>query len=157
MLDKWHKKEKPVFTGIARGVGGFAFGGAAGAAAPTGIPLEATGGTKIPAASAPNGFQYHIFATTGATTLQVTSAGPSLQRMEVLVVAGGGGGGWRRSIGAGGVIHAPAAPVVVATMPVTVGAGGAGQSPSNGSPGSNSVFTHPLGTMTGYGGGGRAR
>ena len=25
MLDKWHKKEKPVFTGIARGVGGFAF------------------------------------------------------------------------------------------------------------------------------------
>ena len=29
MLDKWHKKEKPVFTGIARGVGGFAFGTAA--------------------------------------------------------------------------------------------------------------------------------
>jgi len=26
MLDKWYKKEKPVFTGIARGVGGFAFG-----------------------------------------------------------------------------------------------------------------------------------
>ena len=26
MLDKWHKKEKPVFTGIARGVGGFGFG-----------------------------------------------------------------------------------------------------------------------------------
>ena len=26
MLDKWHKKEKPVFTGIARGIGGFAFG-----------------------------------------------------------------------------------------------------------------------------------
>ena len=22
MLDKWHKKEKPVFTGITRGVGG---------------------------------------------------------------------------------------------------------------------------------------
>ena len=22
MLDKWHKKEKPVFTGIARGIGG---------------------------------------------------------------------------------------------------------------------------------------
>ena len=26
MLDKWHKKEKPVFTGIARGISGFAFG-----------------------------------------------------------------------------------------------------------------------------------
>ena len=23
MLDKWQKKEKPVFTGITRGVGGF--------------------------------------------------------------------------------------------------------------------------------------
>ena len=26
MLDKWHKKENPVFTGITRGVGGFGFG-----------------------------------------------------------------------------------------------------------------------------------
>ena len=31
MLDKWYKKEKPVFTGIARGIGGFAFGSGAGA------------------------------------------------------------------------------------------------------------------------------
>ena len=29
MLDKWQKKEKPVFTGIARGVGGYGFGKAA--------------------------------------------------------------------------------------------------------------------------------
>ena len=29
MLDKWQKKEKPVFTGIARGVGGFGFGAGA--------------------------------------------------------------------------------------------------------------------------------
>ena len=29
MLDKWHKKEKPVFTGISRGMGGFSFGAAA--------------------------------------------------------------------------------------------------------------------------------
>jgi|TARA_B100000035_G_scaffold15265_1_gene12429 hypothetical protein len=29
MLDKWNKKEKPVFTGITRGVGGFGFGTAA--------------------------------------------------------------------------------------------------------------------------------
>ena len=26
MLDKWFKKEKPVFTGVTRGVGGFGFG-----------------------------------------------------------------------------------------------------------------------------------
>ena len=25
MLDKWFKKEKPVFTGITRGLGGFGF------------------------------------------------------------------------------------------------------------------------------------
>ena len=32
MLDKWHKKQKPVFTGIARGIGGFAFGHVTGGA-----------------------------------------------------------------------------------------------------------------------------
>ena len=32
MLDKWYKKEKPVFTGIARGIGGFAFGHVTGGA-----------------------------------------------------------------------------------------------------------------------------
>ena len=26
MLDKWYRKEKPVFTGISRGIGGFSFG-----------------------------------------------------------------------------------------------------------------------------------
>ena len=30
MLDKWQKKEKPVFTGISRGMGGFSFGAAGG-------------------------------------------------------------------------------------------------------------------------------
>ena len=30
MLGNWHKKEKPVFTGITRGLGGFGFGKAAG-------------------------------------------------------------------------------------------------------------------------------
>ena len=35
MLDKWQKKEKPVFTGITRGVGGFGFGAAAGDTGPT--------------------------------------------------------------------------------------------------------------------------
>ena len=26
MLDKWFKEEKPIFTGVSRGVGGFGFG-----------------------------------------------------------------------------------------------------------------------------------
>ena len=110
MLDKWHKKEKPVFTGIARGVGGFAFGsGGGGGGGDTEIPVEASGGTKIPAATAPNGFTYHIFATTGASTLQVTNAGDSQQRMEILVIGGGGGASRGGAGGAGGIIYADSA------------------------------------------------
>ena len=113
IFNEFHKKEKPVFTGIARGVGGFAFGtGGAGGEDPA-IPVEATGGTKIPAATAPNGVTYHIFASTGSTSLQVTNAGDSQQRMEILVV-GGGGGACKGAGGAGGIIYADAAPVVVA-------------------------------------------
>jgi hypothetical protein len=37
MLDRWQKKEKPVFTGISRGMGGFGFGKAAAAATSSGI------------------------------------------------------------------------------------------------------------------------
>ena len=37
MLDKWYRKEKPVFTGISRGVGGFSFGGGVGGG-PSGPP-----------------------------------------------------------------------------------------------------------------------
>ena len=45
MLDKWYKKEKPVFTGIARGLGGFGFGG--GAADSGGGGFSASGGTCL--------------------------------------------------------------------------------------------------------------
>ena len=62
MLDKWQKKEKPVFTGIARGVGGFGFG-----AADDGCPAIDEDGTQSKpftsianayAASATNGLHY---------------------------------------------------------------------------------------------------
>ena len=135
--------------GIARGVGGFAFGsGGGGGVEDIEIPVEATGGTKIPAAVAPNGFAYHIFASIGSDTLQVTNAGDSRQRMEILVIGGGGGATRGGAGGAGGIIYADAAPVVAATMPVSVGGGGAGkQHPGNATAGSNSVFTHPLGCL----------
>ena len=74
--------------------------------------------------------------------------------MEILVVGGGGGAARGGAGGAGGIIYADAAPVVVATMPIHVGGGGGGTNgPPYAAPGVNSVFTHPLGTMTGYGGG----
>ena len=40
MLDKWYKKEKPVFTGIARGIGGFGFGASAGTDEPSGVSVS---------------------------------------------------------------------------------------------------------------------
>ena len=57
MLDKWHKKEKPVFTGITRGVGGFGFGG--GVAAPS--STSASGGTKTTSGE----FTIHTFTSNG--------------------------------------------------------------------------------------------
>ena len=59
MLDKWHKKEKPVFTGIARGVGGFGFG----AAGDTGSTISEDGTQSNPFTSIANA--YAVSATNG--------------------------------------------------------------------------------------------
>ena len=60
MLDKWQKKEKPVFTGIARGVGGFGFGAAAG---DTGSTTSEDGTQSNPFTSIANA--YAVSATNG--------------------------------------------------------------------------------------------
>jgi hypothetical protein len=76
--------------------------------------------------------------------------------VEVLVVAGGGGGGsFGGGAGAGGLIYNSAYQLTnAAAITVTVGAGGAGATPSDtgisGSNGTNSVF----GSLTAIGGGG---
>ena len=122
MLDKWHKKEKPVFTGITRGVGGFGFGSAGGGSSGP-PPITATGGDATVTA---DGFKTHFFTTTGASTF-VVDAGTAGQ-IDVFVVAGGGGGGCDNAGGggAGGVrsfsfnIEGPYSASTV------VGAGGAG-------------------------------
>ena len=91
MLDKWHKKEKPVFTGIARGVGGFAFGsggGGGGGGIPE-IPVEATG-TKIQA-TAPNWIHISYLCLNWFLQFVMSHAGDSLQRMEIMVIGGGAG------------------------------------------------------------------
>lgn len=98
-----------------------------------------TGGTKIESGNN----IYHIFTSSGSL---VISADAPNRRMEFIVV-GAGGAGRAGGGGGGGIFHAPAAPVVAATMPVTVGPG-----PSPGD-GADSAFAHPLGTATGYGGG----
>ena len=67
-------KEKPVFTGIARGVGGFGFGSGAGDSAPSG-PGTATGGTTTTGGS----YNYHVYLTsTPAPTRNFTVTGAAM-------------------------------------------------------------------------------
>ena len=96
--------------------------------------ISATGGNSV---SDIGGYRIHTF--TGNGTFTVTGAG----NVEVLVVAGGGGGKAGGG-GAGGLIYNAAYPVTAGAITVTVGAGGAANSPGN-----NSVF----GTLTAIGGG----
>ena len=124
----------PLFTGLRLG-----FGRSAEVAGS--VPVSATGGTQII-----NGVNtYHVFTSPG--TLTVTNVG-STTSMEILVVGGAGGGNRGGGGGAGGIIQAPAAPISATTYSITVG----GTSPTGGD-GVDSVFTHPLATLTGYGGG----
>ena len=139
-------KEKPVFTGITRGLGGFGLGGG-GAAGPS--PISATGGTKITSGSD----IYHVFLSN--QNFEVTSGTSDI---ELLVVGGGGGTAYNYAGGGGGggVAHGSSVPVSPGTYPVVVGAAGA-QTPSPGgnasSPGGLSSIVLPAGTIRGLGGG----
>ena len=136
-------KEKPVFTGIARGIGGFGFGGGSSEAP---VPVKATGGTKYT-----NGSQtVHEF--TSNSTLVVHENIPAV---TYLVVGGGGGGGGYTTRagggGAGGVrSNHPETPAAIrtpssyslpaGTYPVVVGAGGVARGNGSGSwPSANNV------------------
>ena len=100
MLDKWHKKQKPVFTGIARGIGGFAFGHVTGGAGGGGtVAYTQNSGGVINDYEEAGGDKYraHIFLHPG--TFTVTD--PTVTSVEYLVVAGGGGGGSDQGGGGG--------------------------------------------------------
>jgi hypothetical protein len=79
---EWHKKEKPVFTGIARGVGGFGFGGSA---------TSATGASFFPTAyqSLINSFatKYYV-STSGSDSNSGTEASPYATIGKAISVAG---------------------------------------------------------------------
>ena len=156
MLDKWQKKEKPVFTGITRGTGGFGFGAGGGAAAASPGPLGASGGNVADALEPGNGYVYHTFSSPGTFTCQ------NQNEIEILVVGGGGatgqfGGGGG---GGGGVVHATSYLVSAAAHPVTVGPGGTATHPGPDSTGQggDSYFAASGPTrLTGYGGGHSAK
>ena len=138
-------KEKPVFTGITRGLGGFGFGGGGdGTVSPS--PISATGGSKIPS----GGYMYHVFVSD--QNFEVTSGNNNI---EFLLVGGGGGsfGSYAGGGGGGGVAHATAWPITPGTYPIVVGEGGTGSGSLPGGPtalGGNTTFNG----VTALGGGG---
>ena len=147
-------KEKPVFTGISRGLGGFGFGSSGGG--PGATEEFASGGTKVQAS---DGFTYHIFTNPNSDNLVVTGSGT--KPAAILLIGGGGGGGLQHAGGGGaGALYVnPDYDLTAGTYPVTIGAGGAGApgggvgSAGNGTAGSDSVFNDV--TMKGGGGGSR--
>ena len=128
--------------------------------------ITATGGTVTTCGN----FKIHTFTSPG--TFCVTAGSGGLAVADYLVVAGGGGGGENRgggggaggyresggsssgcySIGLPANSSVSALPISIQAYPITVGAGGAGQSTPNstGARGSNSIFS----TITSTGGGG---
>jgi hypothetical protein len=116
---------------------------------------KATGGAITYA----DGYTIHTFAASGTFTPTT-----NLTDVDYLVVAGGGGGGWiaaggggagglRSTLdntGGGGSLESKLSLTSGTAYTVTVGAGGATVSSSNGANGSNSVFS----TITSTGGGG---
>ena len=134
IFNEFLKKEKPVFTGIARGVGGFGFGGGAGGSSGPGL-AAATGGTvETPG----NGYVYHIF--TSATPSPTRKLVNNLSRnVDYLIIGGGGAGGNGPNTGdyqaaggggAGAFLTGTSSNLSAATYPVTIGAGGAAGSGS---------------------------
>ena len=157
-------KEKPVFTGITRGIGGFGFGAAGGGASGSASnKIAASGGVIADYEDGGTKYRAHIFANSGALTISSADADATI---EYLVVGGGGGGGYTgqaQTAGAGGgagglrtnvpgvqnaggtSLTAAAYPVSAGTYTVVVGDGGpAGTvSGTKGETGTDSAFYPP--------------
>jgi len=87
MLDKWQKKEKPVFTGVTRGVGGFGFGaasgGGGGGASSASFTIYMMGGGASTKSSA-------VRAGYSEATIEIPASElGSYNRLEVIVAQGG--------------------------------------------------------------------
>ena len=81
-------KEKPVFTGITRGIAGFGFGASGGGdTGPVAEPITASGG-NVNGQEPGNGYKYHTFTSPGTFTVSDGSGD-----IELLIVGGGGAGG----------------------------------------------------------------
>ena len=123
MLDKWFKKEKPFFTGISRGVGGFAFGTGGGGGAAVADPIEATGGTTT---YVHNGYKVHCYYNYTPSPEKVFNVTSGNGNIEVFMIGGGGTGNYDSGGGGGGgaAVYGTGIPVDPSmNMAVTVNAG----------------------------------
>ena len=167
IFKEFFKKEKPVFTGISRGVGGFSFGG--GPAGPPGAPapISVTGGNSVDSSSR-SGWDLRFFTSNGSL---VVEGGPAT--IELILVGGGGGGGTTPVPGSsggggggGGAVFYRPITVSAGTHPVTVGTYGNGNAGNNnagpngqggaGGPSSIVISGTPYVAAGGGGGGGSA-
>lgn len=119
----FHKKEAPLLglQGSGGGLGFLAGGGASG--------IDASGGTKIPATDAGNGYAYHVFLSNANVNFVVNEA-PGDAEIEILCIGGGGSGGYFYGSGggAGGAVHSTSFPVTTGTYHAFAGAGAAARS-----------------------------
>ena len=143
----------PIFTGVARGFVGFAFG----SATTTGTTITATGGAVL---TPGNGYRYH-YITADSQDFEVTEISEAHPgNVEYFLVAGGGSGGGEYSTpnqvcggggGAGGVLTGTT-PVSVQTYTIGIGTGGV--APAQGRNGGNQGGNSTAFGLTAYGGGG---
>jgi hypothetical protein len=139
-------KEKPVFTGISRGVGGFGFGKAASSGSEPSNPYggSASGGVVSGGIPSGDGFRYFVFISPG--TSLVTDAECPANNISILCVGAGGGGGSGHAGGGGGgaVVHLDfgSGSLSAGSYTVAVGTGAAGgtSSPNTGINGVDSTF-----------------
>ena len=149
--NEFNKKEKPVFSGITRGTGGFGFGATGGG------ELGTTGGTIVES----GGKKYHVFYPVDSHSFVVVD---DINNIEMLLIGSGGSGSQgfgSAGGGAGGVVHATGITCPGGTYPIVIGDGGApvagpasGDCEGNtGSPSTATLGSQPY-IATGGGGGG---
>ena len=168
------KKEKPIMG--LMGAGGGATGLAASGAGGPSPGMEASGGVIAEYTDPQDSAIYraHTFTSSGSFVVSALSENPDCPNViDYLIVAGGGGGGrdyypgdrCAGGGGAGSVRYVPQGYTVTGpvTIPVTVGYGGKGGSPTGtpnsavyvtGLTGEASTLTLPTGAVSTYGGGG---
>ena len=134
IFNEFHKKEKPILTGLKFGFGSGGSGGPS--------PITATGGTKSPNVG---GYTVHTFTSTGPQPFVVDS---STGDVEVFIVAGGGSGGNDNAGGggAGGARTITGVPVSPGPYTIVVGAGGA--APTGSSDGDTGPYASPGGDLS---------